>query len=392
MAEHEHCHGQKRVLILDGMWNKTLAAVRSLGRRGFHVTTGEWTRCAAALFSKYSNRKVRYPSPVSSPDDFMRWLNSEIRSNSYDMVLPMELGTQMLLVKNRGEIEQYTRLPFADYELTSNIQDKGWLMKFALSNNIPCPETIFPEDPGEVELYKDRIDYPAVIKPRSSSGSRGIVYVKKSSDLFDAYRTVHERYPFPIIQEYIPNGGAYGVGALLNFASEPKASFVYKRLREYPVSGGPSTLRTGVRNKEAEDIALPLLTSLKWTGVAMVEFRVDARDGKPKLMEINPRFWGSLQLAILSGVDFPYLLYKMAVNGDVEVVDHYKLGIKSRWLIPGDIMHFIHNPERFKLIPGFFSGGARDDVISFDDPMPTLGRISSLLPLIYKKEMRELLF
>jgi len=392
MEEHEQRPGQRSVLILDGMWNKTLAAVRSLGKRGFHVTTGEWTRCAAALFSKYSNRNVLYPSPVFSPDEFIKWLKDELRLNSYDMVLPMELSTQMLLVKHRSEIEQHTRLPFADYELTSNIQDKGWLMKFALSHNIPCPKTIFPETLREIETYKDSIDYPVVIKPRSSSGSRGIVYVKKSSDLFDSYCAVHKKYPYPIIQEYIPNGGAYGVGALLNYSSEPKASFVYKRLREYPVTGGPSTLRESVSNKKAEEMALSLLASLKWTGVAMVEFRVDARDGTPKLMEINPRFWGSLQLAILSGVDFPYLLYKLAVDGDIETVDHYKLGIKSRWLIPGDIMHFIHNPDRFKLIPGFFSGDAKDDVISFDDPMPTLGRISSLFPLIYKKEMRELLF
>ncbi len=382
---------EKKILILDGMWNKTLAAVRSLGKRGFHVTVGEWTRFATSLFSKYCSRKVIYPSPVSAPDEFISWLLHEIKSNRYEMILPMELQTQMLLIKHRKEIEEHTRLPFGDYEAISNIENKAWLMKFAHSNNIPSPKTFFPENPAAAESLTSSLDYPVVIKPRRSSGSRGILYVKEPSGFTDAYQKVHKDFPCPIVQEYIPNGGAFGVGTLFNYDSEPRASFVYKRLREYPVTGGPSTLRKSTNNKEIENIALSLLTSLKWTGIAMVEFRVDARDGSPKLMEINPRFWGSLQLAILSGVDFPYLLYNMAVNGDVKPHNNYKLGVKSRWLIPGDIMHFINNPERFRLNPSFFSFDAKDDIISVDDPMPRLCRISSLLPLMCSRDMKKIL-
>ena len=194
------------------------------------------------------------------------------------------------------------------------------------------------------------------------------------------------------MQEYIPNGGAYGVAALFNLNSEPRAAFVYKRLREYPVSGGPSTLRESVKNDEIRDIAISLLKSLNWVGVAMVEFRIDARDGKAKLMEVNPRFWGSLQLAILSGMDFPYLLYKMAVDGDVEPVWDYETGIRCRWLIPGDILHFMSNPNRMRLQPGFFTRTQGDDIISIADPMPIVGRVSSVLPFLFDKEMRRLIF
>ena len=381
-----------KVLVLDGMWNKTLAAVRSLGQRGFHVTAGEWTRFATALFSRYCSRRVVYPSPVLAPEKFLDWLIAEIRTNSYDMVLPAELSTQMLLAKNRGDIERYTRFPFADHDQTSHVQDKAWLMRYAIENGIPCPGTLFPESVRSVEAMREEVAYPAVIKPRVSSGSRGIVYVKSPDDLVASYRTVHRKYPDPVIQEFISSGGAYGVGALLNFNSEPRASFVYRRLREYPVSGGPSTLRESVRNEEIRSLALDILKSLKWTGIAMVEFRVDSRDGRPKLLEINPRLWGSLWLAIRSGVDFPYLLYKMAVDGDVEPLHDYRPGVKCRWLIPGEFMHFLHNPRRFRLDPGFFSGDAEDDILSFDDPLPTVGRISSLFPLIYRREMREILF
>jgi predicted ATP-grasp superfamily ATP-dependent carboligase len=383
---------RKKILVLDGMWNKTLAVVRSLGRHGFEITAGEWTRFATALFSRYCSRRVVYPSPVFAPVEFMDWLMREIKTSGYDMVLPAELSTQMLLAKNRRSVERYTRLPFADYDLTSRIQDKAWLMKYALENGIPCPETWFPESIASVEKMRETLAYPVVIKPRVSSGSRGVVYVKKADDLVAVFKAVHRKYPEPIVQEFIPHGGAYGVGALLNANSEPRASFVYRRLREYPVSGGPSTLRESVKNEEIRSLALDLLTSLKWTGIAMVEFRADSRNGRPKLLEINPRLWGSLWLAIRSGVDFPYLLYKLAVDGDVSPHHDYRPGVKCRWLIPGEFMHFLHNPARFRLNPGFFSGDAEDDILSLHDPLPTLGRISSIFPLIWKKEMREILF
>ena len=70
----------------------------------------------------------------------------------------------------------------------------------------------------------------------------------------------------------------------------------------------------------------------------MVEFKKDPRDGQCKLMEINPRFWGSLELSVLSGVNFPYLLYRMETEGDIEPVIDYKEGIRCRWLLPGDIV------------------------------------------------------
>ena len=381
-----------RALVLDGMWNKSLAAVRSFGRRGFFVAAGETTRFATALFSRYCSRRIVYPSPKEKPEDFLDRLETELSEYKYDVIFPMELSTQALLTSRRKRLSKYVRIPFAETDLCMRVQDKAFLMRYARDKKIDAPLTHIIDDIGQIEDIENGLDFPVVIKPRMSSGSRGIIYVKKKDDFNASYHRVHKNYPFPIVQEQIPKGGdAIGVCLLLNFESEVRASFVYRRLREYPVEGGPSTLREGIISDDVRMIAESLMKSLKWTGVAHVEFITDPRDGKPKLLEVNPRFWGSLHLAILSGVDFPWLLYSLAMNGDIRPVNNYKPGIRSRWLIPGDIMHFLINPDRFKLNPGFFSRGARDDIISFDDPMPTLGRISSLFPLIYKKEMRKLI-
>jgi biotin carboxylase len=127
-----------------------------------------------------------------------------------------------------------------------------------------------------------------------------------------------------------------------------------------------------------------LLGLLGWHGVAMVEYKQDARTGRFYLMEINGRFWGSLQLAIDAGVDFPYLSFQLAAGMDLDLPRAYKVGVKSRWLL-GDVDHLWLRLSRRgdDLPPGtpsrlstaldfmkFSTPGLRYDVMSYDDPQP----------------------
>lgn len=382
-----------RVLVLDGMWNKTLAVVRSLGESGAYVAVGETTRFATALFSRYASKTFVYPSPVLEPERFMEFLLSELKDGRYDLVIPTEFSTQQLLAKHRADIEKFTGFPFPDLEEAENAHDKAFLMRFAAEHGYETPVTYFIESDSDIETLAGELNYPVLIKPRASSGSRGIVRVDNKENFVEACCSVSEKYPDPIVQELLPSSAAsgYGVGALFNFKGEPRAAFVYRRLREYPVSGGPSTLRESVLNDEIKETALSLLKDLKWKGAAMVEFKIDPRDGKPKLLEINPRLWGSLELAVRSGVDIPYMLYKLQKDGDVEPRMDYKVGVRCRWLIPGDLMHFLTNPDRFKMIGEFFRRTDGDDIISLKDPMPVVGRLSSALTLLFDKNMRAAL-
>ncbi len=382
------------VLVLDGMWNKSLAAVRALGKRGLYVAAGETTRLSTTLFSRYAAKKLVYPSPTSRPEAFMEWLLDEIRNDDYALVLPTEFSTQQLIAANREEVTRFTGFPFQDRELSARVHDKAWLMKYAIEHGYPVPETHLVDSIEDINKIAPIVPYPVIIKPRNSSGSRGIVRVKHQGSFVKKYLAVHERYPFPIIQELIPQsvGSGYGVGVLFNFASEPRAAFVYRRLQEYPVSGGPSTLRESVAYDEIKEMALSLLHDLKWVGPAMVEFKIDPRDGRPKLLEINPRLWGSLELAIRSGVNFPYMLYRLAVDGDVEPMMDYKNGVKCRWILPGGLMHLMTHPSRVSTFVDFFKRTDGDDILSLRDPMPVIGRLSSALTFLYDREMRQMLF
>jgi predicted ATP-grasp superfamily ATP-dependent carboligase len=380
-----------RVLVLDGFWNKSLAAVRSLGGRGFWVAAGEHTRLAPALFSRHCRRRFVHPSAARRPSAFLFALERELDAGRYDVVLPMELTTQLALAEHRGRLESKVRMPFADAERTRKVHDKGFLAAFARERGIECPATCCPRGPEDAAGVARDLPYPVLVKPRHSSGGRGIVRVERPEEFPAAYAGVHARFPQPIVQECLPpDGEAIGVAVLLNFASEPRASFAYRRLREYPIAGGPSTLRESIGCPDLRETAERLLSALGWVGVAMVEFKRDARDGRPKLLEVNPRFWGSLHHAIVCGVDFPFLLCRLALDGDVAHVPEYRVGVRSRSVFHGELLHFLKSRERFRLRPRLYDCSVADDVLSATDPLPTLGRVLSILAFVWDRDLRAL--
>jgi predicted ATP-grasp superfamily ATP-dependent carboligase len=303
----------------------------------------------------------------------------------------MEEETLLLLAQHRSEISRYTYLLIPDSQKIEFVRDKGNLLRFAEAHGIPIPRTIYSLENPE----PDMVQGPAVIKPRISSGSFGIAYVREREDLIPLYQKVHAQYPFPLVQEWIPDGaGTFGVSALFDEGADVKAAFIHKKLRMYPVQGGPSTLREGVEHLQIMELGLSLLKSLNWTGVAMAEFKVDPRDGIPKLMEVNPRFWGSLHLAIISGIDFPYLILKMARGDKFDPALSYTMGKRCRWLLFGDILHFLSNPHRFHLDPSFFRFFDPDtsyDIISQEDPLPVLGAMATFFTFLYDSEMKRFL-
>jgi predicted ATP-grasp superfamily ATP-dependent carboligase len=365
-----------RVFITDAGLRNTVSAIRSLGKRGMDIICGEDNLLAMGFFSKYCHRRVVYPSAKNSPGKWVEFMLTELSRDKYDMLLPMDDDTVMLVAKNKEVFSKYTRIPVPDYNRLMRARSKAKTYEYAIRNDIPCPRTYFVHSLDDVKRFVSKIEFPVVIKPEQSSGARGIVYVENKNMLYDEYLKVHQKYEFPMIQEYIPPGGVtYGIFALLNYDSQALAIFAHRRLREFPLSGGPSTLRESVWRPDLVDLGFRLLKAMEWYGVAMVEFKEDPRDGIPKLMEVNPRFWGSLELSILSGVDFPYLLYRMVVDGEVNPVTTYRVGVRCRWLV-GDILHFLANPERFTMNPSFFKFFDKKmgyDILSITDPGPAVG-------------------
>jgi predicted ATP-grasp superfamily ATP-dependent carboligase len=274
---------------------------------------------------------------------------------------------------------QHTILPFEDYSKMIKLHDKGKLSEVAEELNIPIPKTYNITSFEEIEKVSHKLDFPVVIKLKNSTSSKGIEYVYSQKEFISKYKETVSKLKldlvdYPLVQEYIPGEG-YGVSLLMNHG-DLRAIFTHRRLREYPITGGPSTLRESVRHPEMEKIAIKLMKYFDWHGVAMVEFKLNRYTNKPVLIEVNPRFWGSLNQAIYSGVDFPFLLYKMAIEGDVKPVLEYKVGVKTRILM-NDFRSILsqlkYSNNRTQTIKETLkTGGIHDDIISYADPLPSI--------------------
>jgi predicted ATP-grasp superfamily ATP-dependent carboligase len=380
------------VLITDARGNHALAAARSLGQRNLRVALADSTRTAKGLFTRYCAERAMYVSPSDSVSGFRESIDRILSTLKPRVLMPMTERAILALLRDREAIESRTILPLPASDALGVAFDKSETVALAMRLGIPVPRTWVLEDLSQLSWVASRLTYPAVIKPRTSEvqttdgrivSSGAVVYCFRPEGFEASYLSVHKRAPLPLIQEFIPGEG-YGISALCR-RGRLKALFAHRRLRMVKPTGSGSSLRESVMlPPQMADAAERLLGALDWNGVAMVEFKLDPRDGVPKLMEINGRFWNSLPLAVAAGVDFPWLLYRMATDGDVPECFDYRVGVKSRWLL-ADAQHLLGVmrgrpagwvgafPSRREALAGFLKFFERDlyyDDLWLSDPTP----------------------
>jgi predicted ATP-grasp superfamily ATP-dependent carboligase len=376
------------VFVTDGEQRSTLAVTRALGHAGIPVTVGETCQPSLAGISRYCNRAVSYPSPLHEPERFADFLSQEMSRHNYRVLMPMT-DVAMQIVAEMGDAMRPAVTPIPGAQQVRMAQDKWEVLRLAQRLGIGCPATYMSGDQCRIEDVAARLQYPVVIKPRSSQymhqckwTSGGVQYAHDARELLSRYREAEALAQQPMVQELIEGEGR-GVFVLL-WDGELKSAFCHRRLREKPPSGGVSVLRESIPlNQDMLEYSLMLLRAIGWQGVAMVEFKMDRRDGHAKLMEINGRFWGSLQLAVDAGINFPLMLYRLAVGEKVEPAFAYRTGIKTRWLL-GDLDHLLIRLKRengFAPQPNsrlracldflkFYEKDMHYEVLKLHDPLP----------------------
>jgi predicted ATP-grasp superfamily ATP-dependent carboligase len=378
-------------LVTCGNLRSTLAVTRSLGRRGVAVTVADERRRSLAGASRYCRAAVRVPSPVEAPEAFVGALHREVERGGHRVVIPMDDVTLALLAAARARFEGLAALPFPDPEIVQLAHDKGALASVAAEHGVPAPRTVVVREAADLAAAARLVGFPAVVKARVSRlavdgrwrSAPGTCYVHTPAELEAACRQVGAIIPEPIVQEYVPGDGR-GIFVLMN-QGRLRAAFAHRRLREKPPSGGVSVLSESVPLDPALlQQSERVLEALKWHGVAMLEFKRDARDGVSRLLEINGRFWGSLQLAVDAGVDFPALLYRLAVEGDVAPVLDYRVGVRLRWglgTVDWLLLRSRETGARRALRDLLGPGGprARGEILRRDDPAPAAVELAQYL-------------
>ena len=350
-------------LVSDGEWRKSLSVVRSLGKSDISVGVIGDSIFTLSFWSKYTKKRLYSTCASNNHERFKNNLLSILLNkypNNKPVFFPMEDETINWLSDNAVLMEQYCNFLIPPSKSLDIAQDKFKTMKFANDIEISTPNTYFFKSAHELKLYissySEKLNIALhLIKPTSGSGSSGVVY---SNDILKLDINKHWIHYGPLLlQELIPlKGKIIGVSVLMSRNCIPIATFAHERLFQYPVTGGPSTDRVGIYNKYLVDESVRLLTELKWSGVAMVEWKYDISTGEYKLLEINPRFWGSLELSVRSGVDFPYLYYLASLGVEINRNHKYLSGVRCRWLMPGDILSYARDPNRRKSLLTFVRG------------------------------------
>lgn len=374
-------------LVVNAKTAPALAVIRSLGSKGIEITGASDNSSDFPLFSRYCKKKILLRTNSDDMVNHTDELLNIVKNHHFDVFLPvMREDVLLALAKRKKDFEQYTRLALSSFDQLSILNNKATVTSLLSELGIPGPKTYYVDSELILDSIQENAIFPLIIKPFHGEGTAGIKIVTDPKELVPFYHDIRETHGPILIQEFI-HGRKHSAVFLLNENSEVRRFFVHRVIREYPISGGPACFMESVKYDPIYEYGLKLLNRVHFSGIAEMEFIVDDKDGKPKIIDVNPRFYGSLQCAIAAGVDFPFAVFNMAMKGDIETDLSYKEGVTCRHLLYEDTKHLmsvLRGAKSSKYTIGkiaslinylnFF----RDDsyfILSLSDPLPAFKKI-----------------
>jgi predicted ATP-grasp superfamily ATP-dependent carboligase len=349
---------------------------RSLASKKIPVYAADFVPRSMSFASRHVKGHFVYPSPFRDPDAFVASLLEQIDRLRIDVLIPVFEET-FLVAKHKDRFAPHVSMVVPDYDQVLVAHNKDRWEAVARAAGIRVPRTYSPDELRSGGARSRDIRYPVLIKPKQGGGSWGIAEAGSPAVLEthlaqpDWTGRSWDRF---FVQEKI-DGHAHCVAMLFNHGAL-RAKIGYRQLRDYPATGGQATLRVSIRHEQAERDLQALLEGLCWHGTCQADFIVDRDTGVPYLIDLNPRLWGSLAQAIASGVDFPHLIYRMAVDGDVTPVTAFQSGVITRW-VGGELaalpLALRASQARLRFLREFLfpaKAAALFDDFSLSDPLP----------------------
>lgn len=361
-----------KVLVTDGANKNTLSILRHLEDSEYliDITTHLSKRLTLCSYSKYCRNTIKLNSDPQDIDSYAKELIQVLKKANYDVLIPVGLNSNLIASKYKSEIQSYVNLVAPDWEYMKIAANKDMTMNLASYIGVPIPQTLVLDDPSDLS---DIVKFPVVIKS-SDESKNYIKYCNNPQELEENFNKLSSKSKTKIIcQEYIEGFGCgffgiYHEGRLVSY-------FLHKRLKEFPITGGPSAVAESFFDEKLYHYGKRLCDALHWNGPIMVEFKYDTIKGDYKLIEINPKLWGSLDLTIEAGINVPKMLIQSALKNEIDCTFVYQY-VKYRWVFP----------DEFKVLVSALSVKALRDFmtrepdtltnICFTDPLPTMLQIA----------------
>lgn len=301
-------------------------------------TTKSWLYCKLL----YGNCSVERLRTEEGKDTFFLDFKNLLEKYREDNIIyvPGEEQTTDYVV---DYIEQYGKgniiglLP--DFSLYKKFRNKRSLNQYCLEHGFPAPKEYKVED-------LPNVDYPVLLKPEIGSGSHGQYRLYKKEDYTDDIRETILKEPY-LIQELLPNGkDVQGVFYLFH-EGKVIGSYTHKRIRTSPEEGGVTVLSSLNDNPQLIQQGMDLLEHAKWEGLIMLEYIYDDRSGEYKLIEANPRTWGSIMLSEYSGANLLSNYIRICLGQQLEL-PKMKENAYIRWLFPMDLLNWVKKKGKMK--------------------------------------------
>ena len=371
-----------------------LEVVRSLGRHGIPVWVLQHGDQLLATLSRFNRRTLSWPSQDEAENvNFLVQLAE--RENLVNWVLfPTGDEGTALVARHHETLSRHFRLTTPPWDALKWLYDKRLTYELADRVGVDRPWTVWPANRDDVAASE--CSYPVILKPAYRNHFNR--FTASKAWRIDTREQLVARYTEAstlvdpgtlMIQELVPGGGGsqFSYTALCQ-DGQPIASLTAKRSRQIPMDfGRASTFVETVEDPATTAAATRLLAALRYTGIIEVEFKRDLRDGKLKLLDINPRVWGWHSLCGFAGVDYPYLLWLFS-NG--EPIPEAKAALGMRWVrMSTDLPTAIREILRGRLSLREYLRSIRPPVApaiyASDDPLPGVLEMPLLAYLLGKR-------
>ena len=321
-----------------------IRALRPYAAKIVATTEGEnslWAISSHAAYSRLVDVRYRVPSPVKDwragniqrenterEEAFIKALVRICEEEKIDVVFPSWDPHVYVLSKNKRLLEGMgVVIPLPDYDTVLTALDKYRTVRAAQEVGVCCPRTYLYERKEDLKWIAEQLGFPLVIKPRFTSGGRGMAIVNNYEDLLEQIPVVVENHSKPMIQEYIPGGERGSVQFVLDRDGQLLFAFRKKRQRKFRLTASFGTVSESELVDEHVFGTARLVNKLGWWGCMAIETIIDPRDGLYKLMEINPRFPRQLWNRTELGINEPLMCVKVAKGEAVEPVRNYPVGV-----------------------------------------------------------------
>ena len=307
--------------VVLGAYQTGVVALRGLRRRGVRVTLLDCDQRQMGFRSRHGPAML-CPDPDAEPERWIAFMG-ELGRRHADRPALMSSADQFVtaIARHAGELRRHFRLSDGA-ELQGALADKDSQYALAAQHGMPMPLTRQVAAPPEVDAFASRAMFPCVLKPlhfrewqRLPAGHRlayqKLVVAHDARELRESYQLAAQANPIVILQEIIQGPDTNKRVYLAHYRGDGVRTghALFRALRCDPVGFGPATVTEPVADEEAEATCDAFLRAIGYTGICEIEVKRDARDGRVKLIESNPRLSGGGDAGPYDGVDLAWLHY-----------------------------------------------------------------------------------